>query len=89
MSAAALSGKQALCTCCGALFNTDRLFDRHRAGSYAKPGEWQSQRRCLSPAEMRAKGWRMNAHGFWMGKAGNPERFMYADPERRAEASAQ
>lgn len=86
MSAAALSGKQALCTCCGALFNTDSLFDRHRTGAFAKPGEWQGQRRCLSTAEMQAKGWRTNAHGFWIGKAGNPERFMYATPEKPANA---
>jgi hypothetical protein len=70
-----LSEKQAHCRCCDTRFSTDRLFDRHRVGSYAKPGEWRGERRCLTACEMQAKGWHANARGIWVGKAPDMERF--------------
>ena len=73
-----LTGKQAQCTGCGAHFSTDRLFDRHRRGGYAKPGEWQGKRRCLTAPEMQAKGWRINVRGVWVGKAPDMGRFALA-----------
>lgn len=48
------------CGACGELFNSTSMFDRHRAG---QPGKG---RRCLSPAEMEAKGYSRNAGGYWI-----------------------
>jgi len=61
-----LTGSRCQCSACGEYFNRPSLFDRHRAGSYQPLA-----RRCLSPDEMRAKGWRKNSAGFWIG-AGMP-----------------
>jgi hypothetical protein len=46
---------------CGEYFNSTRAFDKHRTGSYAA-----LQRRCLSAAEMTARGMAQNAKGFWV-----------------------
>ncbi len=66
MTAPKLTGGRCQCAACGEYFNSDTPFGRHRVGSYAKPGEWQGNRRCLTPAEMTAKGWQPNAAGFWI-----------------------
>ena len=54
------------CPACGEYFNRVSTFDRHRSGSYAKPGEWSGDRRCLTVSEMQAKGWMKNSAGFWI-----------------------
>lgn len=66
MSGPTLSGNRCACPTCGELFSRQRAFDRHRVGSYAKPGEYQHSRRCLTPDEMAARGWQINAAGFWI-----------------------
>jgi hypothetical protein len=51
------------CECgeCGQFFNTVNTFDMHRTGDYS-----DGTRRCLTGDEMRARGWRVNPHGFWI-----------------------
>lgn len=61
-----LTGGRCQCPTCGELFGSVRSFDRHRVGAFAKPGEWRGNRRCLSPAEMIAKGWRKTERSFWL-----------------------
>jgi hypothetical protein len=52
------------CATCGQVFNSVGMFDKHRIGKYMP-----LSRRCLSPVEMRAKGWSRNEGGFWIRKA--------------------
>lgn len=59
-----LRGQRTRCPTCGTYFNTTRLFDRHRVGSFPPKGE----RRCLSIAEMLDKGWSIGMDGFWRGE---------------------
>lgn len=66
MIARKLTGNRCRCTACGDYFNSTSTFDRHRAGSFAPPGVWHHQRRCLTSAELVAKGWRRNVRGFWI-----------------------
>ncbi|HEV8712666.1 MAG TPA: hypothetical protein VGX03_07560 [Candidatus Binatia bacterium] len=66
MTASALSGNRCECPACGLLFSSVREFDRHRVGTYAKPGAMHGNRRCLAVAELEARGWRTNPRGFWM-----------------------
>jgi hypothetical protein len=51
------------CSVCGEPFQSQGLFDKHRVGKY-DPDE----RRCLTPEEMRAKGWRFDGRT-WRGKS--------------------
>lgn len=51
------------CGLCGEPFKSQRLFERHRVGPYHPPGV----RRCLTPEEMRAKGWEHNGRT-WVDK---------------------
>ena len=52
-----------LCDTCGEYFNSVTAFDNHRIG-------WPpAVRRCLTPDEMRAKGWSLNTRGLWITKA--------------------
>ena len=55
--------KRNQCPVCGALFTTDRVFDKHRVGSYA-----QNERRCLDAVGMTAKGMFLGDDGFWRGE---------------------
>lgn len=64
-----LTGNRCQCTACGESFNGAQPFDKHRAGPYAKPGEWQGNRRCLTVVEMEARGFIRNAAGFWCDRA--------------------
>ena len=64
MSRPALKAGRCECTACGLNFSSAREFDRHRAGAYAKPGEWRGERHCLTLAELHSKGWREDARGF-------------------------
>lgn len=54
-----LTGRRCQCCGCGEYFNGERGFDRHRVGMHGV------NRRCLSIAEMIARGWYRNAAGFW------------------------
>ena len=64
MSAHKLNGCRCQCPACGDLFANPRAFDRHRVGPYAKPGEWRGNRRCLTEAELIARGWTRTERGF-------------------------
>lgn len=66
MTGPRLTGGRCQCVACGMFFTSRREFDRHRTGDYARPGEWQGNRRCLTLAELLAKGWRTNERGLWM-----------------------
>lgn len=65
MSATRLTGRRCQCAACGQYFSRLRAFDRHRIGSYGKPGLWGGPRRCLTPEEMRQRGWQRNEAGCW------------------------
>jgi hypothetical protein len=66
MIAARLTGSRCRCTACGGLFNSVSVFDRHRVGNWESRG---ANRRCLTVAEMRNRGWRINARGFWIERS--------------------
>lgn len=66
MTGPRLTGGRCHCVGCGLFFTSRREFDRHRIGSYAKPREWEGNRRCLTSAELQARGWRTNERGLWM-----------------------
>lgn len=59
----ALTGNKCECPACGEMFNRVSTFDKHRVGTFGV------DRRCLSPEEMAAKGWRVNDRGFWLTEA--------------------
>ncbi len=61
-----LTGNRCQCPGCNELFSSVREFDRHRIGGFAEPGEWGHKRRCMTPAELDARGWIRNVRGFWM-----------------------
>jgi hypothetical protein len=62
-----------LCRDCGQDFAGVSYFDQHRVGTHqytysqgaAMDPPREDGRRCLSIAEMEAKGWRRNARGRW------------------------
>src|SRR5579863_20205 len=62
MNALALRGNRCRCTACGDYFNSIFAFDRHRVGNYST----RTSRRCLTVAELAARGWARNAAGFWI-----------------------
>lgn len=64
MTGPKLTGGRCECQACGLRFTSVREFDRHRAGGYAPPGEWQGDRHCRSLADLLARGWRMDDRGF-------------------------
>ncbi|MEJ7746150.1 MAG: hypothetical protein WKF61_05235 [Luteimonas sp.] len=66
MTGPRLTGNRCQCPACGEPFSSVREFDRHRIGAFAALGDWMHQRRCLTPAELDARGWRCNARGFRM-----------------------
>jgi len=80
MSAPRLTGGRCQCPQCGEYFTSDRTFDRHRVGQFAKPGERLGTRRCLAVAEMIAAGWAMNARGFWTNVPPRPAHVDVAAP---------
>ena len=61
---------------CGLIFSSLSAFDMHQVGEYSKPrydatghrviGRIPSTRRCLSIAEMQARGMVQNEKGWWM-----------------------
>jgi len=60
-----LSGNRCQCTACGEFFNRVSTFDKHRTGRFGV------DRRCLTTEEMQARGWSLNAAGFWITAKGN------------------
>lgn len=56
-----LTGNRCQCAACGEYFGALDTFDRHRVGDLAK-----DRRRCLTEAEMVARGWSRNGRGFWL-----------------------
>jgi len=58
-----LSGDRNQCQGCKEYFNSTFAFDKHRTGEHGK------DRRCLTTAEMTAKGMDKNAAGFWISSA--------------------
>jgi hypothetical protein len=55
-----LRGDHCQCPSCGLRFTSTHSFDKHRVGPF-KP----RMRRCLSEAELTARGWAANAAGYW------------------------
>lgn len=53
-----------LCRTCGEFFNSAAAFDMHRTGVYEPLA-----RRCLTPAEMIARGMAVNAACLWVTEA--------------------
>lgn len=62
----ALTGCRCQCMSCFEYFASPGAFDRHRKGSFARPGSLQHSRYCLTEAEMLAAGWVRNPRGFFM-----------------------
>lgn len=63
---------------CCETFGSNSIGDAHRVGAFNKDEEGKmvgppgnrhpwGPRRCLTPDEMRAKGWSLNKHGAWVG----------------------
>lgn len=67
-----LTGGRCQCPACGEYFSSVREFDRHRVGNFAESGQLMHTRRCLTVAELSARGWRRDARGFRM--QGRPRR---------------
>ena len=61
-----LTGNRCQCPSCGERFNGVAGFDAHRTGEYAKAGQRQGSRQCLTVAAMTARGWIRNGAGFWV-----------------------
>lgn len=55
--------KRCICYGCRQRFNSASVFDAHRIGDWKERG---SNRRCLTIAEMTARGWLQNAAGYWI-----------------------
>lgn len=67
-----------MCRCmeCGEYFNSSGTFSRHRTGDWDDRG---ANRRCLTIAEMVAKGWEKSKSGHWITSRRSP-----AAPTRRS-----
>lgn len=73
-----LTGLRCCCGGCRESFNSVTAFDFHRTGDYGNRG---ANRRCLSVAEMVAKGMSRSRTGFWISKA---RETFDPDPDRSA-----
>ncbi len=49
------------CSRCGEYFNSTHAFSKHRVSGFQPV-----TRTCLTPAEMRGKGWSINRTGHWV-----------------------
>ena len=56
----ALRGDRNQCQGCKEYFNSTGAFEKHRTGQYGV------DRRCRTPEEMIAKGFSLNATGYWI-----------------------
>ncbi len=63
-------GERCECSVCHQFFSTTANFDAHRQGPY------DGERRCLSPAEIAAKGY-IEKDGVWLLNKPRPERLNY------------
>jgi len=50
------------CRGCGLYFNSNSVFEKHRTGTFGV------DRRCRTPEEMEARGYRLNKDGYWAGE---------------------
>lgn len=57
-----LSGTRNQCSGCGAFFNSNTAFDKHRTGKYGV------NRRCRTPEEMQKLGMFINIYGYWVSE---------------------
>lgn len=55
-----LTGNRCQCAACGQRFNSLSAFDAHRRGRHGP------ERRCLTAEDLTARGWLVNAAGFWI-----------------------
>lgn len=60
-----LTGQRNQCPCCSEFFKSNAAFDKHRTGKFGV------SRRCMTAAEMEAKGMVRRDDGFWV-TARNP-----------------
>lgn len=72
-----LRGRHCQCGACHRYFNSLTAFETHRIGRF-EPDE----RRCMTNDELRAKGLRPNAAGWW---AGAPREAPIVDSEHPSE----
>jgi len=79
-----LTGNRCQCPACRDFFNSTSTFDRHRTGHYAN----ENSRRCLTAAELTARGWSRNALGFWIERAMHREAATTRTEPLRAPAPA-
>ena len=68
-----LRGNRCLCPTCREKFNSTAAFDAHRTGTYDLTAPHYG-RRCLTVAEMVAKGMAKNPKGFWLTPRKNPRK---------------
>ena len=68
MTAKTLRGDRCLCRTCGEYFNSTFAFDKHRVGKHDLAAS-HFGRRCLTEAEMTARGMARNQRGFWISSA--------------------
>jgi len=57
-----LRGDRNQCQACKQYFNSSKAFDMHRRGDF------QVNRRCLTPEEMLEKNMCLNTKGFWISE---------------------
>jgi hypothetical protein len=59
-----LTGNVSHCTSCGLTFRSAHGFDKHRIGAYSSAPPAYG-RRCLTPDELRARGYEPDGKGRW------------------------
>lgn len=70
-----LTGERNQCGACHQYFNSTSLFIKHRVGEHGK------DRRCMTPAEMEAKGWKKNQAGFLIANSFPRHKFQTSTPQ--------
>jgi hypothetical protein len=60
-----LKGQHTYCRNCSQYFNSTKAFDGHRRGKYVPINQGET-RFCLTPDEMREKGFYLKPDGFWI-----------------------
>lgn len=63
-----LTGDHNQCQGCGCYFNSTHAFDKHRVGEWGSQKNPRANRRCLTEAEMLARGMVQNARGWWISE---------------------
>jgi hypothetical protein len=80
MTCPALTAGRCQFATCREYFGSERAFDRHRVGDYAKQDEWRGNRRRLTIPEMIGVGWCRNARGFLLTPDPRPAGVGAQDP---------